>query len=335
MTSTYYNPTSRLRRLRTSPSMRNLLCETHITVDDLILPLFVDEGISERQEIASMPGVFRESEKSLPEFLKKSQKNGINNFIIFGVSHKKDDEGSDSMKKDGLLYRMLSSAKDTLPDSNIIADVCFCEYTDHGHCGPIAPNGDVDNDATIENIAKQALIAAEAGADIIAPSGMMDGQVGAIRTALDENNFENIPIMAYSAKFASTYYGPFRDAAGCALGKYDHVAKDRKTYQMNPANALEAMREVEQDIIEGADMVMVKPGLAYLDILYRVKETFQTPTFAYNVSGEYAMLKAAHANGWLDYETTMMETLLSFKRAGADGILTYSANDAAKILNEA
>lgn len=325
---------TRLRRLRKTPALRNLVRETHLSTHDLILPIFVDEGLDERQEISSMPGVFRETEASLPKFLKSSAQNGIENFIFFGVSHKKDETGSDSMTKGGLLDRMISRAKDTLPEANIIADVCFCEYTDHGHCGPIAKDGDVDNDATIENIAQQSLIAAEAGADIIAPSGMMDGQVAMIRNALDDSNFEQIPIMAYAAKFASTYYGPFRDAAGCALGQYEHVAKDRKTYQMDPANAQEAIRETEQDILEGADMVMVKPGLAYLDILYRVKETFDMPTFAYNVSGEYAMLKAAAEKGWLDYDTTMMETLLSFKRAGADGILTYSANDAAQILNK-
>ncbi len=324
---------TRLRRLRRTPAIRDLVRETRLSTNDLILPIFVDEALSERQEISSMPGVFRETEKTLPAFLKKSAQNGLQNFILFGVSYHKDDQGRDSMKKGGLLDRMISRAKDTLPESNIIADVCFCEYTDHGHCGPIAPNGDVDNDATLENIAKQSLIVAQAGADIIAPSGMMDGQVSAIRAALDSNNFETIPIMAYSSKFASTYYGPFRDAAGCALGQYEHVAKDRRTYQMDPANAEEALRETKQDIIEGADMVMVKPGLAYLDILYRVKDAFKMPTFAYNVSGEYAMLKAASAQGWLEYDTTMMETLLSFKRAGADGILTYSANDAAKILN--
>ena len=334
MTSKYFTPETRHRRLRKTAALRDLVRETHLTPNDLILPLFVDEDITEKQAISSMPNVFRHPEKDLPQFLKECRSLGVNNFILFGVSYNKDDEGRDSMKKGGLLHRMISSAKDTLPDSNIIADVCFCEYTDHGHCGPIAEDGDVDNDATIENIAQQSIIAADAGADIIAPSGMMDGQVASIRAGLDENGFEQIPVLAYAAKFASTYYGPFRDAAGCALGKYDHVAKDRKSYQMDPANAHESLREAEQDLLEGADMLMVKPGLAYLDILHRVKQAFQVPTFAYNVSGEYAMLKAAHANGWLDYETTMMETLLSFKRAGADGILTYSAVDAARILND-
>ncbi len=334
MATTDFIPSTRFRRLRQSPALRNMVRETQLSTHDLILPIFVDENLSERQEIASMPGVFRETEQSLSQCLQQSAHKGIQSFILFGVSHHKDGAGQDSMKKGGLLDRMISRAKDAVPDSAIIADTCFCEYTDHGHCGPLAENGDVDNDRTIENIAKQALISAEAGADIIAPSGMMDGQVGAIRAALNRSGFEQIPVMAYSSKFASTYYGPFRDAAGCALGQYEHVAKDRKTYQMDPANAEEALRETEQDILEGADMVMVKPGLAYLDILYRVKDTFQMPTFAYNVSGEYSMLKAAHAQGWLDYETTMMETLLSFKRAGADGILTYSANDAANILNQ-
>ena len=279
-----------------------------------------------------MPGVFRETENSLGEKVKEAENLGIQTIILFGVSHKKDADGSDSLSPDGLLSRMIKKAKNVAPNMNIVADVCFCEYTDHGHCGPIAEDGDVDNDATIENIGKQAVNCAKAGADIIAPSGMMDGQVLSIRESLDEAGFQHIPIMAYSAKFASTYYGPFRDAAGCALGKYEHVAKDRKSYQMDPANGDEAIRETLLDIDEGADMVMVKPGLAYLDILYRVKEAFKMPTFAYHVSGEYAMLKAAAEKGWLDYDTTMMETLLSFKRAGADGIITYTALDAARIL---
>ena len=327
-----YNLLHRPRRLRKTAALRNLVRETELTVNDLVFPIFVEENTDERKPISSMPGVFRETEDSLSQKVTEAQELGIQTIILFGVSHNKDANGSDSFSANGLLARMIKKAKQAAPDINVIADVCFCEYTDHGHCGPIAKDGDVDNDATIENIGKQAVNCAQAGADIIAPTGMMDGQVQSIRESLDEAGFTHIPIMAYSAKFASTYYGPFRDAAGCALGKYEHVAKDRKSYQMDPANGDEAIRETLLDIEEGADMVMVKPGLAYLDILYRVKETFKMPTFAYHVSGEYAMLKAAAEKGWLDYDTTMMETLLSFKRAGADGIITYTALDAARIL---
>ncbi|MAF68170.1 MAG: porphobilinogen synthase [Micavibrio sp.] len=322
----------RMRRLRKTPALRDLVRETHLSVKDLIYPIFTEENLDERVEISSMPGVYRETEKSLATRVKEAADLGIPAVILFGVSHHKDENGSDSFKATGLFARMIKIAKEAAPDISVIADVCFCEYTDHGHCGPIAEDGDVDNDATLINIGKQAVNAAKAGADIIAPSGMMDGTVAAIRAALDEAGFTEIPIMAYAAKFASTYYGPFRDAAGCALGKYDHVAKDRKTYQMDPANAREALREVELDIAEGADMVMVKPGLAYLDILAKTKDSFSLPTFSYHVSGEYAMLKAAAEKGWLEYEAVMMETLLSFKRAGADGILTYTALDAARIL---
>jgi porphobilinogen synthase len=231
------------------------------------------------------------------------------------------------MKAGGLLDRMTRRVKDACPDLVVITDACFCEYTDHGHCGPIDKHGCVDNDATIENIGKQAVIAAKAGADIIAPSGMMDGQIAAIRAALDSEGFINTPVMAYAAKYASCFYGPFREAAGCSLNK-----GDRKTYQMDPANGDEALREVALDIAEGADMVMVKPGLPYLDVLYRVKETFGMPTFAYNISGEYAMLKFAAEAGALDYDKAAMEMMLCFRRAGADGILTYAALDVARKL---
>jgi porphobilinogen synthase len=232
------------------------------------------------------------------------------------------------MRAGGLLDRMVRRVKDACPDLIVMADLCFCEYTDHGHCGPLDDHGHVINDQTIENIGRQAVIAAKAGADIVAPSGMMDGQVGAIRDALDAAGYDQTAILAYAAKYASSYYGPFREAAGCSLQK-----GDRKTYQMDPANGDEALREVALDIEEGADMVMVKPGLPYLDIIYRVKQEFRLPTFAYNVSGEYAMLKAAAAAGCLDYDKAMMEMLLSFRRAGADGILTYCALEAAEILN--
>lgn len=321
---------TRPRRLRQSDAMRRLVRENHLRPDDMILPLFVDENITEPTPIASMPGVFRWPEKNFTHLIKDAQGLDIPGVLLFGVSYNKDHEGSDSFRKGGLMDRMVKRAKDDCPDMLVIADACFCEYTDHGHCGPLDHNHDVDNDRTIENIAKQALTAAHAGADIIAPSGMMDGQVGAIRTALDQNGFQNTAIMAYAAKYASAFYGPFRDAAGCSLGK-----GNRKTYQMDPANGNEALREVALDIEEGADMVMVKPGLAYLDILARVKDSFGLPTFAYQVSGEYAMLKAAAQNGWLNEDAVMMEMLLAFKRAGADGILTYFAIDAAKALHKA
>lgn len=313
--------------------MRDLLQETHLSVNDFIYPIFVDEDTQERTAIPSLPGIFRETEKTLPGAVKDAANLGIKAIILFGISHHKDSSGSDSLKKDGLLARMIKTAKDAAPHILVIADTCFCEYTDHGHCGPLA-HGSVDNDRTLEGLAKQAVIAADSGADIIAPSGMMDGMVAAIRGGLDNHGHTNIAILSYAAKFASTYYGPFRDAAGCSLGTDEAAPKDRKSYQMNPANTNEAMREVELDIQEGADMLMVKPGLAYLDVVQRVKDAFHMPTFAYHVSGEYAMLKAASEKGWLDYEDTLIETMLSFKRAGCDAILTYSALDCAKALQE-
>ncbi|MBL8638808.1 MAG: porphobilinogen synthase [Alphaproteobacteria bacterium] len=327
----------RMRRLRQSDAMRRLVREHCLSTDDFIYPIFVDESLDAPQEVSSMPGVFRQSESSLSSLLKQVEQAKIPAVMLFGVSNHKDHEGSDSFRKGGLMDRMVKRAKDTCPEMVIIADACFCEFTDHGHCGPLnLHDHDVDNDRTIENIARQAVIAAEAGADVIAPSGMMDGQVAAIRAALDGAGCTRTAILAYAAKYASAFYGPFRDAAGCALGKapagqYAGPA-NRKTYQMDPANALEALREVELDIHEGADMVMVKPGLAYLDILYQVKQSFGMPTFAYNVSGEYCMIKAAARNGWIDEQSAMMEMLLAFKRAGADGIITYAALDAAQYL---
>lgn len=331
MKTTASNP--RLRRLRKSAAMRDLLQETHLSVNDLILPLFIEENAAERTAIASLPGVFRETETSLTGALQEASRLGIKAAILFGVSHNKDAAGSDSMKKGGLLDRMIRRAKDAGPDILIIADVCFCEYTDHGHCGVLTEAGDVDNDRTLINLAKQAQVAAAAGADIIAPSGMMDGMVAAIRAGLDEDGFTEAPILSYAAKFASAFYGPFRDAAGCALGSHPHARKDRKTYQMNPANADEAMHEVAQDIQEGADMVMVKPGMPYLDIIHRVKTKFGLPTFAYHVSGEYAMLKAAAEKGWIDYDAAYGEILMGFKRAGCDAIITYGALDLARRLS--
>lgn len=329
-----FTPDIRMRRLRRTNAMRALVRENVLNVNDLVYPIFVEEDLGERAPISSLPGIYRETEKSLPAAVKEVWDLGIKAIILFGVSHHKDCEGSDSWNKDGLLARMIRIAKDACPDILVMADVCFCEYTDHGHCGPLNAAGDVDNDATLANLARQAANAAAAGADIIAPSGMMDGMVGAIRTGLDQDGHTDIPILSYAVKFASAFYGPFRDAAGCSLGAYAHARKDRATYQMDPANAEEALREAALDIAEGADMLMVKPGLPYLDILHRVKDEFRLPTFAYNVSGEYAMLKHAAAAGGLDYETSMMEMLLCFKRAGADGILTYAALDAARLLNK-
>ena len=327
-------PEKRLRRLRANNTIRRMVRETSLSINDLIYPIFVEENTDERVEITSMPGVFRETESTLVHKVKECAAAGIPAIILFGVSKHKDAIGSDSMQTTGLLYRMIDIAKQAAPDMLVMADVCFCEYTDHGHCGPLNGNStDVDNDRTLDNLATQAVNAAQAGADIIAPSGMMDGGVEAIRSGLSQSGFDHLPIMAYAAKFASGFYGPFRDAAGCSLGG-SQGPKDRKTYQMDPANRMEALREVEQDIMEGADMIMVKPGLPYLDIIREVKDTFQMPTFAYNVSGEYAMLKFASQAGAIDYDVTMMESLMCFKRAGADGILTYSALEAAKLLRE-
>lgn len=317
-----------MRRNRGTEGIRRMVRENAIEPQHLILPLFVEENLDERTPIKSMPGVYRETEKSIVDIVKQADAAKLGAVMLFGVSHHKDHTGSDSMRAGGLLDRMIKRVKDACPDTVVIADACFCEYTDHGHCGPLTKDGRVDNDATIENIGKQAVVAARAGADIIAPSGMMDGQVASIRAALDNQGFIDTPIMAYAAKYASCFYGPFREAAGCSLNK-----GDRKTYQMDPANGDEALREVALDIAEGADMVMVKPGLPYLDVLYRVKETFGLPTFAYNISGEYAMLKFAAEAGALDYERAAMEMMMCFRRAGADGILTYAALDVARKLN--
>ncbi len=321
-------PAVRMRRNRQNEGLRRLVRENFVRPEHLILPLFVEEKLDERSPVASMPGVYRETEKSVEAIVKQALDAKIGGVMLFGVSHAKDDTGSDSMKKGGLLDRMISRVKNVAPELVVIADLCFCEYTDHGHCGPLDDHGHVINDATIENIGRQAIIAAEAGADIMAPSGMMDGQIAAIRGALDGVGHENTPIMAYAAKFASSYYGPFRAAAGCSLKQ-----GDRKTYQMDPANGMEALRETALDIAEGADMVMVKPGLPYLDVIAAVKQKFQMPTFAYNVSGEYAMLKFAAQAGALDYDRALMEMLTSFRRAGADGILTYASLEAVKLMD--
>ena len=313
-------PTVRMRRLRKTEALRSLVRETSVSPNDLIYPIFVEEEIDTHAPISSMPGVMRIPEKKLGEDIKAMYADGIKAVMLFGVSHHKDASGSDSWKKDGLLSRMIKRAKDAAPDMVVISDTCFCEYTDHGHCGVIDGNH-VHNDHTITNLGKQAVIAAKAGADMIAPSAMMDGQITAIREALDEENFLDTPIMAYSSKFASSFYGPFRAAAGCDL------KGDRKAYQMDPMNSREALRESLLDEDEGADILMVKPGLPYLDILTKIRQESLLPLAVYQVSGEYAMIKFAAQAGAIDEKRVVRETLGSFKRAGADLILTYYARD--------
>lgn len=311
--------------------MRDMLRETSLKLSDLIYPLFVVENEGVKDEIASMPGVFR---FSIDEILKECEilkKLDIKSILLFGVPALKDSIGSDALSNDGIIARTLRAIKQNFAnDFVLITDLCFCEYTDHGHCGILSPNGTVDNDATLEISAKQALIHANSGADIIAPSGMMDGIIATLRKALDENAFKNLPLMAYSTKFASAYYGPFRDAAGSAPN-----FGDRKSYQMDPANAREALRESLEDEAQGADILMVKPALAYLDIISKLKQNTLLPICAYNVSGEYALLKAGAKLGVIDYERVMVETLLGIKRAGADMIITYHAKEMAQILNNA
>jgi porphobilinogen synthase len=313
----------RLRRLRQSQVMRDLLSETTVTLNDLIYPIFVEEGLDDFAPVDSMPGVFRIPERKLDVAMREIAAAGIKAVMTFGVSHHKDETGSDAWNRDGLLARMLRRAKDAAPDVLLISDTCFCEYTTHGHCGVITGN-DVHNDHTVENLARQAVVAAESGADMIAPSAMMDGQVNAIRTALDANGFGNVPVMAYSSKFASGFYGPFRDAAGCEL------KGDRKAYQMDPMNAREALRESDVDEAEGADILMVKPAMPYLDVLTRIRQRSLLPLAAYQVSGEYAMIKFAAQAGVIEEGRVMRESLGAIKRAGADLILTYFAMDIAR-----
>ncbi|MEO8713538.1 MAG: porphobilinogen synthase [Acetobacteraceae bacterium] len=313
-------PAMRLRRLRGSSALRDLVRESSVTARDLILPLFVEEGIHDRQPVASMPGVDRIPERNVAREMEALARDGVRAVMLFGVSHHKDASGGDACRPDGLVARMVRAAKDAAPDLVVIPDICFCEYTDHGHCGVIE-HGRVVNDATIENLARQAVVAADAGADMIAPSAMMDGQVASIRHALDKAGHDHTPIMAYSSKFASAFYGPFRAASGCDL------KGDRKTYQMDPFNGREALRESLLDEVEGADILMVKPGLPYLDVLARLRERTLLPLAAYQVSGEYAMIKFAAAAGAIDEHQVVRETLGAFKRAGADLILTYFARD--------
>jgi len=319
-------PTSRMRRLR-QPKIRDLVRETELTPNDLVYPMFVGEADTKPVEIKSMPGQFRYPLSRMADEAKAVAELGIPAVILFGIPSHKDEVGSSAYDSNGVIQKAVMAIKDELGDELlVITDVCLCEYMTHGHCG-IVENGKILNDPTLELLAKTAVSHARAGADIVAPSGMMDGMVDAIRTALDDEGFQDTLIMSYAVKYASSFYGPFREAAesGYAFG-------DRTTHQMDPANSDEALREVGLDIAEGADIVMVKPALPYLDILYRVKSEFGVPTAAYNVSGEYAMLKAASQKGWLDEKAAVMESLLAIKRAGADMILTYFAKDAAEWL---
>jgi len=319
-------PEYRPRRLRKNEALRSLIRETHLSASQFVYPLFIMPGKNIRQEIPSMPGVFRISVDQLGGEAKELLQLGINSVILFGLPEKKDSMGSGAHAKDGIIQRAIKELKQKAPTLTVITDVCLCEYTDHGHCGCLI-NKEVDNDATLEILAKTALSHARAGADIVAPSDMMDGRVAEIRAALDENNFDMIPIMSYAVKYASAFYGPFRDAADCTP-----QFGDRRSYQMDPANSREALREATLDVDEGADILMVKPAVAYLDIISKLRDEFDLPVAAYHVSGEYAMIKAAEAQGWIDGEKVMYETMLSIKRAGADIILTYFAKDMARLL---
>jgi porphobilinogen synthase len=303
-----------------------MIRETKVSVDDLVYPLFTISGKDVKKPISSMPGNFQMSIDHLVKEVQKIKEAGIPAVLLFGIPEKKDETASGAFIKDGIIQQAVKRIKDRVPDIVVITDVCLCEYTSHGHCGMLEKN-DVDNDTTLEVLAETALSHARAGADMVAPSAMMDGQVGAIREALDEAGYENLPIMAYSAKYASCFYGPFREAAE-STPKFG----DRKSYQMDPANADEAIREISLDVEEGADIIMVKPALPYLDIIRRAREEFDLPIAAYNVSGEFAMIKAAAKLGWIDGEKAMMESLTSIKRAGADIIITYFAPEAAKLL---
>jgi porphobilinogen synthase len=320
-------PIYRPRRIREQEHLRRMIRETHLSVDHLIYPLFVVPGVGVRQEIQSMPGNFHLSIDRLLEEVKEVQDLGVPAIILFGLPEHKDAVGSSGYAADGIIPQAISALKKAVPEITVITDVCLCEYTSHGHCGVIEGEH-VVNDASIELLAKASLAYVRAGADMVAPSDMMDGRVQAIRQVLDRSGFSHIPIMSYAAKYASSFYGPFREAADSAP-----QFGDRRSYQMDPANSQEALREIRLDIDEGADIIMVKPALPYLDIIYRVKQTFDLPVAAYNVSGEYAMIKAAALQGWIDGDRVMLEALLSIKRAGADMILTYFAKEAAQLLS--
>jgi porphobilinogen synthase len=321
-------PEYRLRRLRRNENFRRLVRETRLSVDDLVYPLFVVEGKNIKKPIPSMPGNFQMSADNIAKEAKNIRELGIPAILLFGIPSQKNELATGAFAKDGVIQQAIKKIKNEVPDILVITDVCLCEYTSHGHCGMVA-KGEVINDTTLEVLSETAVSHARAGADMVAPSAMMDGQVMAIREGLDENDFEDIPIMAYAAKYASSFYGPFRDAAESAP-QYG----DRKAYQMDYANSDEAIREITLDVSEGADIIMVKPALAYLDVIYRAKQEFDLPLAAYNVSGEYSMIKAAANLGWLDEEKAMMESLTAIKRAGADIVITYWAQQAARYLQK-
>lgn len=318
----------RFRRLRQTQALRDMVCETQLYPKDFIYPLFVVEGENITEAVESMPGVYRYSIDTLDPILERINKSGISGILLFGVPKHKDAVGSDAYNKEGIVQRAIRYIKSKYPEMIVIADICLCEYTDHGHCGLIHDH-EILNDETLPLLAKMALTCVQAGADMVAPSDMMDGDVAAIRNILDENGFINTPIMGYSAKYSSAYYSPFRDAAGSAPG-----FGDRKSYQMDCRNAKEGLREVENDILQGADIVMVKPALAYLDVVKAVSEKFDYPLAVYNVSGEYSMVKAAALNGWIDEKKIVTENLTAMKRAGAKIIITYHALDMAEWLKE-
>ncbi len=319
-------PQLRLRRLRRTEPLRALVRENHVDIGDLVYPMFVIEGKGIKQEIAPMPGVFRFSPDQLPQEVEDIAGLGIPAVLLFGIPEQKDGAGSSAYHPKGVIPQAIRTIKKTVPGLLVITDVCLCEYTSHGHCG-IVVNGHVDNDQTLPLLARTAISHAEAGADIVAPSDMMDGRIGAIREALDKEELQHIPILSYAVKYASAFYGPFREAA-----ESTPQFGDRGSYQMDPPNLREALREVEQDIAEGADIIMIKPALAYLDVLRRVRDNFHLPLAAYNVSGEYAMVKAAAQRGWMDEKRIVIEIITAVKRAGADIILTYHAKDIARWL---
>ena len=319
-------PQFRARRVRGKESFRKMVSETSLSVNDLIYPMFSAFGSDIKKEISSMPGIFQQSIENIVAEAKEVYKLGIPAVLLFGIPETKDAVGSDAYSDHGIIQETIKAIKANVPELMVITDVCLCEYTDHGHCGLIV-DGDVDNDSTLELLAREALSHAKAGADMIAPSDMMDGRVAAIRAILDQNGYKATPIMSYAVKYASGYYGPFREAA-----ESTPQFGDRRSYQMDPANRLEALREAASDIEEGADIIMVKPGLPYLDILRDLRNEFNLPLAVYNVSGEYSMIKAAAANGWIDEKRVVLETLLGFKRAGADIIISYHAKDVARWL---
>ncbi|MFP4367505.1 MAG: porphobilinogen synthase [Bacteroidales bacterium] len=314
-------PVTRHRRLRKNPVIRDLVRETSLSAKDLVMPLFVRTGKGIRSPIASMPGNYQFSVDQLIAHCRELFIRGIKSVLLFGIPDQKDETGDIACDPEGIVQQAVRSLKESVPGMYVITDICNCEYTTHGHCGTIR-DGDVDNDRTLETLARQSVSLAQAGVDMVAPSDMMDGRVGAIREALDKNGFSGLPVMSYSAKFASAFYGPFREAAGSTP-----EFGDRKSYQMDPANRLEALREAESDIEEGADIIMVKPALAYLDVIREVKDTFNIPLAAYNVSGEFSMVKAAAEKGWIDENKIVREILTSIKRAGADIIISYHSQD--------